>query len=144
LERINYMRPEEVAATEWFDQYAPSGSIMTFMIQNSPYPIGADYHLHLTPSGHYAADVLTDDQYVRRSPLTARDVVGIHELLLDIGAAKTYLTINSSQIAYTDGFGYLPIGTLPPFIQSLLDSDQFYLVFHKNDTYVFEVLNTRT
>jgi hypothetical protein len=134
LEHEDYIPPQEVSATAWFDAHSPSGSVLMMLVENHPYPLDANYDEHLARYGHYSVDVLSDPAWVNRR-LGEADVAKLHDFVTANGP-DTYLCLSPSQIVYAENHGYAPAGSLIPFVEDIVASKQFRVVFQQGDSYL--------
>lgn len=140
LEKINYVTSDDVAIVEWYDQHAPSGSVMAYAAPNLPDRVNANYvRLRLRPG--YVPE-LTDIPQLRRRDPTSADVPAIASFLRGAHARRTYVAIAPTEQNYLHLFGITPRDWMPRLRDVLMRSREFRLVYRHGRGYVFEMLPT--
>lgn len=141
LDRADFIPPQEVAASRWFENSTPSGSIITYLSSDYPSPTTARYSEHFTGDGNWGGEVMSNDRFAGRA-LTERDIPDVAKSLLDIArpGQQVYLALGPSSEAYAEGYGFAPAGSLQRFGDILVKDNRFRVVFRDQDAYILQVL----
>jgi hypothetical protein len=141
LDRSDHIRPQEVAASRWFEAATPAGSIITFLSNAYPSPATERYSQHFTGDGRWGGEVLADRRFAGRE-LTAQDIPAVADSLLGIAdpGQPVYLAIGPSQEAFASGYGQAPPGAVLRFGELLATDSRFRVVFRDQDAYILQVL----
>jgi len=141
LDRSDHIRPQEVAASRWFEAATPAGSIITFLSNAYPSPTTERYSQHFTGDGRWGGEVLADRRFAGRE-LTARDIPAVADSLLGIAdpGQPVYLAIGPSQEAFASGYGQAPPGAVQRFGELLATDSRFRVVFRDQDAAILQVL----
>ncbi len=134
--------PEDVAASTWYEDNAPAGSILSYLSPGFPNRINARYAHKEVPAGSFSPS-LVDDPYTRYRLLdddTRMDaVIGVMEAL---PLTDRFLVIGPSQIRTLTLFGVLPDDVLRRLPDELRASPAFRVVYDRDGATIFEYLGS--
>lgn len=138
LERTNSVSPDEIAASQWFEENAPVHSVLTLLSLNSPTPVTARYPLYRNLDGNWGYQILGNEPYVT-GDLTVESIRQLADGLAKQGR-RSYVIVGPSQTAYVESFDDAPRGSVSAFSASLAHQPGFVPVFHRGETAIYEVL----
>lgn len=140
LDRVNAIQPQEVDAARWFESTATPGSLLTMLMSNYPIPLTARYSAFLTADYRWGGEIMSDPRFVGRA-LTAADVPAVLQAVDEWRGQgqSAYIAIGPSQIAYAEGYGFAPPGTLQAFTADLVRDPRVRIAFQEGDAVVLEV-----
>lgn len=133
----NYVGPEDVHASEWFENHAPEGAVLAFVGPGFPNRISARYaDLAVQPSSFSPA--LSDDPYTRPRLLrTATRLEAIRGLMEALPEKDRYLAIGPSQERGTELYGILPAQVVEAIPRELEAQRDFAVVYDEGGTIIF-------
>jgi hypothetical protein len=142
LDSVNYVTPDEVAASAWFEENTPPGSVLGMLSGFWPTPVTAEYPTHLNVDGNWGAIVYTDphfEGYVDRA-LTASDITPIIETMQSISRGPVYIGVGPTQRAAIETYGYAPAGSMDAFVEMLKADPRIRTVYSNGNSTIFLVL----
>ena len=129
--------PEDVAASLWYEDNAPAGSILAYLSPGFPNRANARYANKQVPAASFSPS-LTDDPYTRSrlldDELRMEAVVGLMDAL---PLTDRYLVIGPSQIRTLTLFGVLPPDVLQSLPGELRAAPEFRVVYDRGGTTIF-------
>lgn len=137
LELMNRVDSDDVAAATWFEQHAPSDSLLVGVTGGFPSRLSARYAAVYDPS-YPRAPALTDHAAYRTRKLGAADLPRIERSLRGYGASHTFLTFGRGQARYARLYGILPDGSLGSLERALRTSPSFHLVYRRGPSSIFQ------
>jgi hypothetical protein len=97
---------DEVAASEYFYEHAPAGSVLLLAGKNFPTWVGSRYLDMVGPLGDASPNLLDAPQFKQQPPQPGR-LSGVERILRD-KSAHAYLVFSWSQERYASDYGPLP------------------------------------
>lgn len=141
LEEVNYMRPTEVAASEFFYEHARDDSVLMLATPYFPARLAANYDHYTAPAQN--DPYLTEFPYLRDRTFTASDLPDIESLMEKYEHGRSgsgYLAITSTMKAYSDTFQVLPRGSLDR-LDAALGASPAWRVFYRNrDAVIYQLV----
>jgi hypothetical protein len=128
LERVNHLRPGEVAAAHRFYQVAPPGSFLMLVASNFPTRLDAGYPDH--PGYTYDPSLLALPQFQDRMLGPADVDAVVYELG---GYREAYLMVSTSQANYAELFDLAPPGAVGRLERALVASPRFRVLYRNDD-----------
>jgi hypothetical protein len=128
LERVNHLRPGEVAAAHRFYQVAPPGSFLMLVASNFPTRLDAGYPDH--PGYAYDPSLLALPQFQDRMLGPADVDAVVYELG---GYRDAYLMVSTSQASYAELFDLAPPGAVERLERALVASPRFRVLYRNDD-----------
>ena len=125
-ETINYFNADDVAATRWYLDHAPSRASVTFFADNVPVQLDANYSKHVSPPAIMAAGAGFP-----------RNLQQVEQFLGCDHAAVRYVLFTPSQQRYVRYYGLLPAGTYGQLVTQMRQSHDFELLYRHGEGYVF-------
>jgi hypothetical protein len=142
LDRSNRVLPQEVAASTWFEEHAPSGSMLAELAGNFPAEVTARYTDFQSPWGTTGTSVIDGDPQFNGRELTEQDIPAMIDYLNEFGAGQVYIALSPGQEAYASAFGQAPPGAVDRFADILRHSDRFETVFQDGPVTVLRLRQT--
>jgi hypothetical protein len=138
LEKINYVTRDDIAATDWYEQRAPAGSVMAYLTPNFLAGITADY-TRVRVYGRDYVPILTNFRAFRRHPLSVQGVREIVTVLRNARAPHAYFVLSPVEWNFVELFGIMPRDSPMRLLRLLESSPQFRLVYRYGRAYIFEL-----
>ncbi len=133
-ELANRIPADDVAASTWYEQHAPPGSMRIDLAPNAPNRLTARYPLVS----------LADPPSLLEQPgfaghlLGAADVARLERLVRQQRRHPAYVVLSSAQEGYGRLNGLLPRGSVRSFVAALARSGAFTLVYRRATDWVFK------
>jgi hypothetical protein len=144
LEHLNEMRPGEVAASEFFYDHAPAGSVLVLAAPNFPVRVGGRYGEFKIPWGVHDPNLMdAHDQAFRHRMLGDGDLADIESVVRvyqDAMGGRGFVAISESQKAYVRAYRVLPEGSLASLDRALAASSDWRLYFRNGDAAIYELV----
>jgi hypothetical protein len=133
----NYVGPEDVHASMWFEDTAPDGAVLAFVAPGFPNRISARY-ADLAVSQSAFSPALSDDPYTRPLLLQqATRVEAIRGLMDVLPETDRYLAIGPSQERGAELYGILPAQVVEAIPRELEAQPDFTVVYDEGGTIIF-------
>jgi hypothetical protein len=133
---------EDVAASTWYEDNAPAGSILGYLAPGFPNRINARYADKEVPAASFSPS-LVDDPYTRYrlldDDLRVDAVIGLMEAL---PLTDRFLVIGPSQIRTLTLFGVLPADVMRRLPDELRASPAFRVVYDRDGATIFRYVGT--
>jgi hypothetical protein len=137
-ERMNYFSKNEVAAAQFLYSKAPAGSLLLDVDGNYP-ELFKNYEYFSYESLIYEPDTGTMLQPKQRKALLRTPANYIEHVMEHGNYTTAYLIMTRSQIAMSDEYGYLPIGSLDKIQRALRHSFHFVVSLSNSDATIFSL-----
>jgi hypothetical protein len=131
-EMMNYIRPDDVAASRWYLDHAPARASLTFVAPNFPERLNARYSTHLESR----PDLVSEPGF-RPHLLGAADVPALQAILRSDDSPQRYVALTSSQERYARFYGLAPPGSFQRLAAALRASPDFKLVYQQGSASIF-------
>lgn len=138
LAEINYVRPSELIASEYFYAHARPGSVLLLAAPNYPERGSGIYDHFVVTSGAYDPKLVPNPEFTHRM-LGAADLPRI-EAVLHSYAPHGYFAITTGMKIYAHVFKQLPDGSLDNLEQALAASKSWKLFYRNTDTVIYELV----
>jgi len=133
----NYVGPEDVHASEWFENRAPEGAVLAFVGPGFPNRISARY-ADLAVWASSFSPALSDDPYTRPRLLQPETRVEAIRGLMDVLPQQNrYLAIGPSQERGAELYGILPAEVVEAIPRELQAQPDFTVVYDEGGTIIF-------
>jgi hypothetical protein len=141
LEQINQMRPDEVAASQYFEARAASGSVLILAAPNFPQRSTGSYDQFIVPSGDFDPSLTSVDRFQRRM-LTAADLPDIESVVVQYERRPNtgYLAITTAMKVYSHLYSLLPDGSLDSLDRALASSPDWRLFYRNKDAVIYQLV----
>lgn len=134
-ELINRIKPEDVSATVWFEQNAPTGSVVMSLAGEPPNRSTAEY----PRVGLNTIASLTDrSPELREHRLGVGDVPRVEALMGRVSEPRVFLILSPHQEGYGRLYGFLPKGSVAGLARGLHTSSSFRLTHRRGGSWVFQ------
>jgi hypothetical protein len=137
LAEVNYIRPTDVAASQYFYAHGTPHSLLILATPYFPVRIAGNYDNFFVTTR--PEPTLTDFPPFRHRFLTARDVPEIEALTAPYGGRSTYLVISSQMKVASHVFQLLPDGSLDSLSRALAASPDWRLFYRNRDVVIYEL-----
>jgi len=134
-ELINHVLPEDVSATVWFEEHAPTGSAAIWLAGEPPNRSTAAYP---RVGLNTLASLTTRSPEMRHHRLGARDVGRVEALVAGVSERRVFLILTPHQEQYARLYGFLPKGSVAGLGRALEASSAFRLRYRRGESRVFE------
>jgi hypothetical protein len=133
----NYVGPEDVHASTWFEDTAPDGAVLAFVAPGFPNRISGRY-ADLAVSQSAFSPALSDDPYTRPLLLDqATRVEAVRGLMQALPEKDRYLAIGPSQERGAELYGILPAQVVEAIPRELEAQPDFTVVYDEGGTIIF-------
>ena len=139
LEQVNHVQSDEVAASVWFEEHTPPGSVLTLLTSNFPTEVTANYDQHRTPWGTFGGTLIDQDPRFKGRELTQADVPAVLAYLHEFGDGDVYLVLSPGQETQAWLFGDAPPGAVSHFSQILLAQPGIEVVYRTGDVTIVKL-----
>jgi hypothetical protein len=144
LDHVNEMRPGEVAASEYFYDRAPGGSVLVLAAPNFPVRVGGRYDEFKIPWGVHDPNLMdAHRQGFRHRMLGEGDLPDIESVVRTYqrsSGGRGFLAISKSQEVYTRAYGVLPDGSLASLDRALAASPDWRVFYRNEDAAIYELV----
>lgn len=134
------VRPGAVAASQYFYDHAPRGSVLGLGAPNIPARLGANYDEFL---GGSTPPALTTLAAFQGHVLGAADLPALSRLYQEHMAAtagRVYLALGADQDVYAEVLGFMPKGSLAHLDGELARSAEWRVVLRNRDAVMYEFI----
>jgi hypothetical protein len=140
LEEVNYVRPTEVAASQFFYAHAKDGAVLAIATPYFPVRPAGNYDSFIVPA--QAEPNLTGFPRFQNRVLTARDLPDIEHLMATYeGRARAgYLVISTGMKVDSQVFQVLPPGSLDSLDAALAASPHWQPFYRNDDVVIYELV----
>jgi hypothetical protein len=139
-EAMNYMSPDDVAVNRWYDERAPTGSVIAFVGSNAPARLGARY---ASLSVGYGDTTVTNVEMFPHDVFGDADANRLAGYLQSQRGTGAYVVTSPSQTHYLEYYGIVRRGWVAHFQAALSRSSRFELVYRVGAAAVFKVVPPR-
>jgi len=140
LAQVNYTRPSEVAASNYFFEHAQPGSVLILAAPNYPERGSAIYNHFVVTSGAYDPKLVPNPEFTHRV-LGADDLETIENVLRSY-APHGYFAITTGMKIYAHEYDLLPDGSLDSLDHALAASKRWKLFYRNGDAVIYELVAT--
>lgn len=133
----NIIPRNEVQASEYFYETAPSGSVLMLAGQDFPLRVGTRYAVMLGPPGDHSPDLL-ENQQLSGAALGAGDLQTVVEAIRHF-SNHGFLVFSTTQFQYADIFGTTPKGALARLERAVAASPAFRLWHATPDSRIYQL-----
>jgi hypothetical protein len=133
-ELANRIPSDDVAASTWYEQHAPAGSLRIDLAPNAPTRLTARYPLVSLAD----PPALLEQPGFAGHMLGTADVRRLERVIEQQGQHRAFVVLSKAQQNYARLYGLSPNGALVRFVTSLRRSRGFRLVFRRPTAWVFE------
>jgi len=137
LAEINFVRPSEFTASEYFYAHARPGSVLILAAPNYPERGSAYYDRFVVTSGAFDPKLIPDKAFLHRI-LGADDLPAI-EGLIKVYSPHGYFAITTGMKIYCHVFELLPDGSLDHLDQALSASKRWKVFYRNEDAVIYEL-----
>ena len=138
LAEINYTRPSELTASQYFYAHARTGSVLILAAPNYPERGSAIYDEFVVTSGAYDPKLLPSPEFTHRV-LGADDVPAIEKVVKSY-SSHGYFAITTGMKIYAHVFELLPDGSLDNLDRALAASNRWRVFFRNSDAVIYELV----
>jgi hypothetical protein len=142
LAEINYVRPTEVAASDYFYGHARPGSVLILAAPNYPERGSGIYDHFVVTSGAYDPKLIPNPDFTHRV-LGADDLPAIEKVLHSY-APHGYFAITTGMKVYAHVFKLLPDGALDNLDHALAASKRWKVFYRDKDAVIYELVAPAT
>lgn len=135
-ELANRIPPDDVAASTWYEQHAPAGSLQIDLVPTAPNRLTARYPLVSLAD----PPPLVEQPGFAGHRLGAADVQRLERVIARQGHHQAYVVLSQAQENYARLNGLLPSGAVTSFVAALERSSAFRLVYRRRSAWIFEYL----
>ena len=140
LAAINYVRPTEVAASDYFYAHARAGSVLILAAPNYPERESPVYDHFVVTSGAYDPKLVPNPEFTHRV-LGADDLDGVESVVRSY-ATHGYFEITTGMKIYARLYDLLPDGSLDNLDHALAASKRWKLFYRNGDAVIYELVAT--
>jgi GT2 family glycosyltransferase len=127
---------DDVAASTWYEQHAPAGSMQINLVPNAPNRLTERYPLVSLAD---PPSLLVLPGFAKHL-LGAADVRRLERVIAQQGHHQAYVVLSQAQENYARLNGLLPSGAVTSFVAALERSSAFRLVYGRPTAWIFEYL----
>lgn len=137
LTEVNLIRPDEVVASQYFNEHARPGSVLVIAAPNFPERSTGAYADFVVTSGAFDPQLVTDPHFKDRffGPSDLPEIAVIVRSFSPHG----YVAITTGMKVYAHVFKLLPDGSLDSLDRALAASNQWTLFFRNQDAVIYEL-----
>jgi GT2 family glycosyltransferase len=136
LELVNHPTKDDVAASTWFDNKAPHGSLLVGVTPSFPTRLTARYPLAHNRD-YTASPSLSDEERVRGRRLSSADLPRIERTLRGYGVPNVFLMLTRGQERFARLYGVFPAGSLARLDRALRASPSFRRVYEHGSSAIY-------
>lgn len=140
LAQVNYTRPDEVAASNYFFEHARPGSVLILAAPNYPERGSEIYNHFVVTSGAYDPKLVPNPEFTHR--VLGADDLGTIENVLRSYAPHGYFAITTGMKIYAHEYDLLPDGSLDNLDQAMAASKRWKLFYRNGDAVIYELVAT--
>jgi hypothetical protein len=140
-EKINLIKPQDVAVGRWYELHAPPGSGVGYLAPNVPNRVTSRYADLQVPGGSFSP-ALTQDPRFRGHRLGVGDLPNLERVLTSMDARAAFFMVSPSQTSFVSLFGVLPPGSAQGLVAAVSRSPDFKLAYRDRGALLFRLVGT--